>query len=65
MGTQLSADDDNEQVKIATVINSLNTAEHLDKQQLHEAFLSAGLDEVNDMVGNTMLKKFDSDCFSL
>ena len=67
MGTQLSSDDDNEQVKIDTVINSLKAAEHLDKQQLHEAFLSAGLDEVNETVGNTNDDNtfYESDCCSL
>ena len=56
MGTNLSSDDDNEQVKINTVINSLKAADHLDKQQLHEAFLSAGLEEVNDTVRKTIMK---------
>ena len=56
MGTNLSSDDDNEQVKIDTVINSLKAADHLDKQQLHEAFLSAGLEEVNDTVRKTIIR---------
>ena len=66
MGSHVTTVDDNEQVKIDTVITSLKAAEQLDKQQLHEAFLSAGLDEVNDTVGTKYTKKnINCDCFSL
>ena len=39
-----------EQLKIETIINSIQVEENLDKDQLHEAFISAGLDEVTDTV---------------
>ena len=39
-----------EQLKIKTVINNLQVKVHLDKDQLHDAFISAGLEEVNDVV---------------
>ena len=39
-----------EQIKIETVIDCIQVKDQLDKDQLHEAFLSAGLEEVNDTV---------------
>ena len=50
-----------EQLKIKTVISNLQVKDHLDKDQLHEAFFSAGLEEVNDTVrkGNERDHKFN------
>ena len=42
-----------DKVKIQTVISHLQVEEHLDKEQLSDAFHSAGLDEVNDTVSET------------
>ena len=50
MSDNLAAQEKDEQLKIETVINSIQVEEHLDKDQLHEAFIFAGLDEVTDTV---------------
>ena len=52
MNDNLAVQEKDEQLKIETVINSIQAEEHLDKDQLHEAFISAGLDEVTDAVRN-------------
>ena len=54
MSDNLAAQEKDEQLKIKTVIKSIQVEEHLDKDQLHEAFISAGLDEVTDMVRHTV-----------
>ena len=50
MSDNLAEQEKVEQLKIESVINSIKVEEHLDKDQLHEAFISAGLDEVTDTV---------------
>ena len=54
MSDNLAAQEKDEQLKIKTVIKSIQVEEHLDKDQLHDAFISAGLDEVTDMVRHTV-----------
>ena len=70
MSEPLAVHEDNEQKKIESVINSIQVEEHLDKHQLLEAFLTAGLEEVNDTVRDdfkacTYFKKITQNCFSL
>ena len=50
MSETLADDEGEEQLKIETVINHIKSEDHLNKDQLHEAFLSAGLEEVNETV---------------
>ena len=50
MSDSQAAQEKDEELKIETVIKSIQVEEHLDKDQLHEAFVSAGLDEVTDLV---------------
>ena len=50
MSDNMAAQEKEEQLKIDTVISSIQVEEHLDKDQLHDAFISAGLDEVTDTV---------------
>jgi hypothetical protein len=50
MSDNMAAQEKDEQLKIETVKNNIKVEEHLDKDQLHEAFISAGLDEVTDTV---------------
>ena len=54
MSDNMAAQEKDENVKIETVINSIQVEEHLDKDQLHDAFISAGLDEVTDTVRHTV-----------
>ena len=44
--------EDSEQKKIETVIRKIKDEKCLDKAKLHEAFHSAGLQEVTDAVGS-------------
>ena len=46
----MAAQEKDEQLKIETVINSIQVEQHLNKDQLFDAFISAGLDEVTDTV---------------
>ena len=50
LSDNMAAQEKDEQLKIETIINSIQVEENLDKDQLHEAFISAGLDEVTDTV---------------
>ena len=54
LSDNMAAQEKDEHLKIETVIKSIQVEEHLDKDQLHEAFISAGLDEVTDMVRHTV-----------
>ena len=58
MSGNLADQEKDEQLKIETVINSIQVEEHLDKDQLHQAFISAGLDEVTDTVRQTYMAGF-------
>jgi hypothetical protein len=55
MSGNLAHQEKDEQLKIETVIKSIQVEEYLDKDQLHEAFISAGLDEVTDTVRHTYM----------
>ena len=58
MSDNVAAQEKDEQLKVETIINSIQVEEHLDKDQLHEAFISAGLDEVTDTVRHNSKEYF-------